>query len=826
MLVNVLFSCRTGEAAEPGTSMLPSDDRLRLKFTLELHKMVTAFQRSFAASGATSSWWAEVLEGFLALTDSEYGFIGEIHSDASGPFLKTTAITDISWDEETRRLYEEAEASGMVFRNTNTLFGRVLVERKTLVSNNVATDNRAGGRPKGHPPLRCFLGLACGDNVSAMVGLANRPGGYSAELIEDLEAIGAFIDSIVRHSQASADRDVVEARLQALVTSILDAVIMVSENGTILSVNPATEHIFGWSEDECLGENVRMLMPQPHRDAHDSYLQRFVRTGERRIIGKPRKLQALRKDGVTIWIELFVAEVEGIANRCFSGVVRDITEQVVKEKQLELAAAQLSTALEMANAGHWEYDVASDRFTFNDAFYKIFGATAAEQGGYQLSAEAYATRFVHPEEQAVVQSEIGMALNSAEGVYDRVLEHRFLYSDGRTGHLSVRVNVARDDSGAVMRLYGVVQDITERRAQEQARARLAEQARMNAELELRIEELDQNQQVSALTAECVGLLQRCSSLDEGIELLQRFVFKMFPNAWVSIYAPIDADIDDLLLIGARHPEGEFSPAPHIEGSQCWSLRTRRVYASSLDSIHTRCSHHASVSKRWALCGPLMSLDKVVGLVCLEVEPVAAERAVRERRFDRLRSLFESTIQSLGGALSTVALKESLQKLALVDDLTGLPNRRAFAIAARRGLARSKRSGAAFAIAVLDLDHFKAVNDQFGHDQGDRTLKKAARIMTAHFREADIVGRVGGEEFGVFLAGLDRDAAAERLHDLRERFENECFVGGQPVTVSVGFVIGDGSDEQDLGDYLRHADIALYAAKSKGRNTVVCSDEGA
>ena len=803
-----------------------SDDRLRLEFTLELHKKVTAFQRSFAASGATPSWWAEVLEGFLALTDSEYGFIGEIHSDASGPFLKTTAITDISWDEETRRLYEEAAATGMVFRNTNTLFGRVLVDRKTLVSNNVATDNRAGGRPNGHPPLHCFLGLACGENVSAMVGLANRPGGYGEELIEDLEAVGAFIDSIVQHSKASAARDVVEGRLQALVTSTLDAVIMVSEDGTILSVNPATEQIFGWSEEECVGENVRMLMPQPHRDAHDSYLERFLRTGERRIIGKPRKLQALRKDGVTIWIELFVAEVEGTANRCFSGVVRDVTEQVAKEKQLELAAAQLSRALEMAKAGHWEYDVASDRFTFNDAFYKIFGATAAEHGGYQLSAEAYATRFVHPEELAVVQTEIGRALNSAEGASDRVLEHRFLYSDGRVGHLSVRLNVARDGSGAVVRLYGVVQDITERRAQAQARARLDEQARMNAELELRIQELDQNQEVSALTAECVGLLQRCSSLGEGIELLQRFVFKMFPNAWISIYAPIDEDIDDLLLIGARHPGGEFSPAVHIEESQCWSLRTRRVYASSLESIHTRCSHHASVSERWAMCGPLMSLDKVVGLVCLEIEPAEAEREVRERRFVRLRSLFESTIQSLGGALSTVALKESLQKLALVDDLTGLPNRRAFTLAARRGLARSKRSGAAFAVAVLDLDHFKAVNDQFGHDEGDRTLKRAAQIITAHFRETDIVGRVGGEEFAVFLAELDQDDAAQRLDGLRERFADECCAGGQPVTLSVGFVMGDGSDAQDLGDYLRRADLALYAAKAKGRNTVVCSDEGA
>ena len=813
---------RTGNDSE---SLTPStDDLARLEFTLELHKMILGFHRSFAASGATSAWWADVLGGFLALTNSEYGFIGEIDSDSSGPFLKTTAITDISWDAETRRLYEEAEASGMVFRNTNTLFGRVLVERKTLVSNDVATDERAGGRPTGHPPLHCFLGLACGESVSAMVGLANRPGGYSRELIEDLESAGAFINSIVQHRRAKAERDTVEARFRAFVTSTLDAMIMISKDGTILSVNPATEHIFGWSENECVGENVRMLMPPPHRAAHDSYLERFLRTGERQIIGKPRRLQALRKDGATIWIELYVSTVEDGSDLYFSGIIRDVTNAIAREKQLEHTAEQLSTALEMAKAGHWEYDVATDRFTFNDAFYKIFGATAADQGGYQLSSEAYATRFVHPEELAVIHTEIGHALTSTAGVYDRTLEHRFLYSDGRVGYLSVRLSLARDDSGDVVRLYGVVQDITERRLEEQTRARVEEQARMNAELELRIKELDQNQEVSALTAECVGLLQRCSSLDEGLNLLQRFVFKMFPEAWISFYAPVESGIDDLILIGTHHPEGSFSPVVHIEESQCWSLRTRRVYGSSLDGIHTRCSHHDSAIHRWALCGPLMSLDKVVGLVCLEVEPVVAEQAVIERRFLRLRSLFESTIQSLGGALSTVALKESLQKLALVDDLTGLPNRRAFTLAARRGLARSKRTGATFAIAVLDLDHFKAVNDQFGHDEGDRVLRRAAQIMTEHFREADVVGRVGGEEFAVFLGDLDADAAAERLEGLRGRFEQDCSAGGQPVTLSVGYVMGSGADGCDPGDFLRRADIALYAAKSSGRNSVARADD--
>lgn len=626
----------------------------------------------------------------LALTGSEYEFIGSTGEDREGLYLRTEAITNIAWDEPTRRLYEQNQAKGMVFRNLNTLFGRVLAERRTLVSNDVEHDPRAGGRPDGHPELRAFAGLACGEEMVAMIGLANREGGYSAAMIEDLEPATVFVESIVRQARSAAERRLAEARLHAIARATLDTIITIDQKGIILDVNPAIESAFGYTPSECLGQNVSMLMGTPEREAHDGYLAHYLETGEKRIIGLPREVAAYRKDGSQVLVELFVSEVILDGQRCYAGVLRDVTARAQTERRLRDSAAQLSTALEMAKAGHWEYDVAADRFTFNDAFYKIFGATADALGGYHLTPMEYATRFVHPDERAVVGEEVAAALSSNEPHYTRDLQHRFLYFDGRVGQLAVRLTVARDDRGAITKLYGVNQDITERVLQEQTRARVEEQERMNRELAARVEELDRNRNVSALTSECVELLQCCVKLQEGIEVVSRFVDRMYPEANVRVYVQ-ESSLDELQLYRTFERFGGESPRLVIETPDCWALRLRRVYVAQPGGAHLGCDHLSDHPGGVTLCAPLISLDRLVALVSVSM-PVSADNLPFEaRRAERLAAHFETTIQSLGGALSTISLRESLQRLALVDELTGLPNRRAFArpprLASHRGSLR-------------------------------------------------------------------------------------------------------------------------------------------
>ncbi|WP_416401055.1 GGDEF domain-containing protein [Alicycliphilus denitrificans] len=159
-----------------------------------------------------------------------------------------------------------------------------------------------------------------------------------------------------------------------------------------------------------------------------------------------------------------------------------------------------------------------------------------------------------------------------------------------------------------------------------------------------------------------------------------------------------------------------------------------------------------------------------------------------------------------------------------DELTGVANRRALIQALDRDVAHAVRSGEPYALLMLDVDHFKSVNDGHGHRAGDQVLCHVAAILRARLRAQDLVGRYGGEEFVVLLPGTPARGAAGLAETLREAVEQTpCEYGGRaiPVTVSIG-VCGARLEGGDTWDRLIHAaDQALYAAKAAGRNRVEC-----
>jgi len=140
------------------------------------------------------------------------------------------------------------------------------------------------------------------------------------------------------------------------------------------------------------------------------------------------------------------------------------------EEALRKSEKQLSDAVEMAHLGHWEYDNVNDMFTFNDHFYKMFRTTAEQVGGYAMSSAEYVQRFVHPEDAALVGKEITKSIETTDPNFNRQIEHRMLYGDGTVGYISVRLFIVKNKQGQTINLYGVNQDITERKqAEEQFR---------------------------------------------------------------------------------------------------------------------------------------------------------------------------------------------------------------------------------------------------------------------------------------------------------------------------------------------------------------------
>ncbi len=170
----------------------------------------------------------------------------------------------------------------------------------------------------------------------------------------------------------------------------------------------------------------------------------------------------------------------------------------------------------------------------------------------------------------------------------------------------------------------------------------------------------------------------------------------------------------------------------------------------------------------------------------------------------------------------------LETLANVDDLTGTLNRRSFRTAASRTLAGCRRSGRDACLLLLDLDHFKQINDCYGHEAGDRVLREFCRVMRAQLRAEDLIARLGGEEFAVLLPGASLEQAvipAERIRRCTENLKLQHEGHEVSVTVSIGISRWDGHTEE-IEPLLREADRLMYRAKESGRNLIIPDREAA
>ena len=173
------------------------------------------------------------------------------------------------------------------------------------------------------------------------------------------------------------------------------------------------------------------------------------------------------------------------------------------------------------------------------------------------------------------------------------------------------------------------------------------------------------------------------------------------------------------------------------------------------------------------------------------------------------------------ALVFSRLVAELHRRSRRDALTGVMNRRALDDALADEAHRAQRLGVPFSVLMIDADHFKSINDRFGHAAGDRALQHLATLMGAQMRDIDRLGRYGGEEFLVLLPGTALEQAAQAGERMRERVEAVPLMwqgAPMPLRVSVGIAAWRGADDA-LEPLLARADAALYGAKRAGRNRV-------
>jgi PAS domain S-box-containing protein len=367
----------------------------KLAHASDLLREVGRLQSSYISRGKidAAETFEDLLQLLLKFTGSEYGFVAEVLRDEQGqPYLKTHAITNISWNEEMSAFYEKHKATGLEFRNLKTLFGAALVTGETVISNSPAMDPRRGGLPPGHPPMNSFLGVPIkqGGEMIAMVGVSNRPGGYDLTLVEEIEPLLSTYATIIRGfqfaKQKEADQHRIEAlnlvlevragelaaaleqnirlereRLEALQehsatlerrvaerTAELehsrrqfqdlfefapDALVMTDPEGIIQMANHQAERMFGWTPAELRGQSLEVLLP--------SALQvgSFVNNGRFPEAGEKPSLPGRRKDGSEFPLEMSLSPVQTEDGTWLAAAMRDVSERM----QLEQEVARISS---------------------------------------------------------------------------------------------------------------------------------------------------------------------------------------------------------------------------------------------------------------------------------------------------------------------------------------------------------------------------------------------------------------------------------------------------------------------------------------------------
>lgn len=180
------------------------------------------------------------------------------------------------------------------------------------------------------------------------------------------------------------------------------------------------------------------------------------------------------------------------------------------------------------------------------------------------------------------------------------------------------------------------------------------------------------------------------------------------------------------------------------------------------------------------------------------------------------------VRSVRHAIERHGLFSALRSLSLIDDLTGLYNRRGFADLGEQYLKLARRSGRGVTVVFVDLDRFKAINDSLGHHVGDRALIKVADILRASFRRSDIIARLGGDEFGVLALEAADESAELLVERLRERVRDFNETSPEPfqLSISIGMARHDDDPRVRLEDMVAAADAAMYREKHAKRPSSV------
>ncbi len=341
---------------------------------------------------------------------------------------------------------------------------------------------------------------------------------------------------------------------------------------------------------------------------------------------------------------------------------------------------------------------------------------------------------------------------------------------------------------------------------------LRERAQVADQLRAAVTLADTRNQMMSGSARMLQAIQSAPTVGDTSAILTTCLTGLLPGVSGTLY--LYRNSPDVLEPLASWGSADAAAVP-IPREDCWALRFGRAHDHCCER-DLRCNHLRSETRTQHLCLPMVTQGAVIGMMSVRFDSLSTEQ------FATHRELVTALTEQVSLALSNVQLREALRAQSIIDPLTDLYNRRFLEETLKRELARSTRNKSSLSVIMFDVDHFKHLNDTYGHDAGDTVLKAVAAAAKGAVRKADIVCRYGGEEMIVVMPDCAEGMAMERAEMIRRAIESmRTAHGGRDmpqVTASFGVASHPvfGVDGDSL---VRAADAALYVAKRRGRNNV-------
>jgi diguanylate cyclase (GGDEF)-like protein/PAS domain S-box-containing protein len=376
-------------------------------------------------------------------------------------------------------------------------------------------------------------------------------------------------------------------------------------------------------------------------------------------------------------------------------------------------------------------------------------------------------------------------------------------------------------SGGVSGAYLIYEDVSEQIKANEAQRQHAES------LDILVKESELRTKQITLLNEMGALLSSSGTVQEACAVVADSLQKLFPEACSGTLYLMKSS-RDLVEVAVRWGKTSIS-GPTFPSGACGSLRLGQPYWSEHPGNEhagnaIACQHLAKSSTAWCLCVPMIAQGSTIGVLHFDFTGAIPSR--HDSRAQSLQDSYErlaiSAASQIALSLASLQLRETLLEQSTRDPLTHLFNRRFLEESFERELQLAARKRQSISVLFLDLDHFKRVNDTFGHDAGDLALLSLADLFRNFFRATDICCRYGGEEFAIVLPESSSEDAAARAEDLcsevkrlRLRYKNQPL---GTLTLSVGVAAFPDHGSTCLG-LLKIADKCLYESKTHGRDRV-------